>query len=1349
MLRNAGMQGWYKSCFICLIVGLFSFLAISPHYAYSITTSGAITGEETWEGTVFITGDVTVTGKLTILPGTIVKFDSFIDDQVSGENTSRCELIIKGGGNLVAEGTTDHPITFTSITGQAGEWYGIVAKTDQIVLRYAVIEYAINGIFIYNTLFNAATLQQEIEYCTFKRCINGGYLAGTNWLGNGVNSQGKFTNCLFTENQSIGICVSNSTKLNASDCTVTNNSMGIGGGEGLVSSNRNIIIVANSIIRNNNGIGIKGNWNGDIIATNCTIDGNKGNGVESLYGQETTVNDCIINNNGGDGIICTILSADKNKIFNNSGNGINLNKHGKDGVIENSIYNNKSGIVIREPGISKYTFTGSNNIFNNTDYELYNAGGSAIIANGNYWGEPTTSELKASKPNLTKVFDSRDDAGKGAVTIKEWSEVPFPDPQGPTPTPVPPTFTPIHSTPTEIIVPGDTPTPITPTPTLPGDTPTPTSLPQITSPATLLLEMDNVDSPSTFIDSSVSSPYSSGTKIVTSNGNVTQLPVKFNRTAGFFNGTSDFVLVPNSTDWDFGTGEWTIESFVNFSSLSNQPPIISIGESYNGEGKGISVSWYNAGNQWTVYINGSAYIFSDSISTNIWYHILVRRSGNNLQFYRDAVQKGSNQDISAINITGISKDVSIGRFTTGYPYNYFLNGWLKELRISNISRSVSVPVSQYSPDSNTKLLMHFDSPAEGPLGPAMWIVRGPNDGDDWLEVAEHDDFKFGTGEFSVEFWINNDSTIYQYPVHFGGAYNSEWYCGLGYGQYVSWGWNNGGTLYSEYPVKSNTWYHYAVTRDSSNVLRIFVNGHLATYANSHTVNYSGTGVLSIGSVTGRGYGMDAKIRNLRIVKGLAMYTSDFTPPQSDLTVPNATTFLAKFNEANGSTSFTDYGMNPKKITTHNPNGSAKIVFLEDYRSCIFMDETGKHPYPQGSAKIDFFAAQGNGVGYFGGNGDYLSIDGSNDFSFGIDNFTLEFFMRIPTTSNAIGIMDTDGVGSGFDIQNSLGIQPTSWGLRCAGAPGTTFNLTTTLINTWSHYAFVRNEAMVYLFVNGTLISKNANNGNITNNLNSLYIGKTRAGYNFSGNLDNIRITKGIARYTSSFNPPEEPIFTPTNTLTPTPLKPSDTPTPTFTPTPTLIPPSPCVEPTLVFAFEFDKNKLPDCGWSDERLGGFSGNPAGVVKSGMPLGDLLFPASKDKRGLMISVAPSLSENKMDEVCFVNCNTLIETRGLPVLIVAYIQSDNADTNASIYVGALKGDFTKGGVDGSISYHAPANSVNFTAPRRVCCLYEPDGDVQIITPFIQIAAKKDGRNAIIYVDRVEIYLVPEEMKMFSSKY
>lgn len=66
----------------------------------------------------------------------------------------------------------------------------------------------------------------------------------------------------------------------------------------------------------------------------------------------------------------------------------------------------------------------NNLIFGNVTYDLQNNGAVTQIADGNYWGEPTTTELANGVRNLTKIYDSRDQVGLGQVVIHTWDATP-------------------------------------------------------------------------------------------------------------------------------------------------------------------------------------------------------------------------------------------------------------------------------------------------------------------------------------------------------------------------------------------------------------------------------------------------------------------------------------------------------------------------------------------------------------------------------------------------------------------------------------------------------------------------------------------------------------------------------------------------------------------------------------------------------------------------------------------------------------------------------------------------------------------------------------------------------------
>ncbi len=126
-------------------------------------------GNETWSGTVTLTGDVTVPNNvtLTILPGTLVACWDKYDDQAGGLNTSRIELIIDRG-IMNAAGTSNNPIVFTSSPLHPptlpGDWFGVRINSGTnglSTIQHCRFEYATKGL----SIESGGSL--SIGYCVF------------------------------------------------------------------------------------------------------------------------------------------------------------------------------------------------------------------------------------------------------------------------------------------------------------------------------------------------------------------------------------------------------------------------------------------------------------------------------------------------------------------------------------------------------------------------------------------------------------------------------------------------------------------------------------------------------------------------------------------------------------------------------------------------------------------------------------------------------------------------------------------------------------------------------------------------------------------------------------------------------------------------------------------------------------------------------------------------------------------------------------------------------------------------------------------------------------------------------
>jgi len=169
-----------------------------------------------------------------------------------------------------------------------------------------------------------------------------------------------------------------------------------------------------------------------------------------------------------------------------------------------------------------------------------------------------------------------------------------------------------------------------------------------------------------------------------------------------------------------------------------------------------------------------------------------------------------------------------------------------------------------------------------------------------ISVTNTTGLDFGTDQFTIEFWIY---LLKEPPVNkniFARSTSASNTTGM-----IMWFDDNGhlefdsihgvsGAVHTGAAIGNHMWHHIAVTRDSSNNTRLYLNGVNKASASSDTSNIVGATNLQIASNLGAdAYYNDAYISNFRMVKGTAIYsgTTDFTPPQSELTVVDGTILL--------------------------------------------------------------------------------------------------------------------------------------------------------------------------------------------------------------------------------------------------------------------------------------------------------------------------------------------------------------------------------------------------------------------------------------------------------------------------
>ena len=152
-------------------------------------------------------------------------------------------------------------------------------------------------------------------------------------------------------------------------------------------------------------------------------------------------------------------------------------------------------------------------------------------------------------------------------------------------------------------------------------------------------------------------------------------------------------------------------------------------------------------------------------------------------------------------------------------------------------------------------------------------------------VTTNSVLNMGSGAYTVEAWFNTDLNSGQQTI-------VSFLTGLKITVIPALSllrvWGDAGNTYensSTVTINVSEWYHVAWVRQSTSLGKLYLNGTLIlTVTSGSIVNSMPTGTDVLIGVYGDGFGNPFRgyISNLRIVKGISVYTSNFTPSTSAL-----------------------------------------------------------------------------------------------------------------------------------------------------------------------------------------------------------------------------------------------------------------------------------------------------------------------------------------------------------------------------------------------------------------------------------------------------------------------------------
>ena len=370
----------------------------------------------------------------------------------------------------------------------------------------------------------------------------------------------------------------------------------------------------------------------------------------------------------------------------------------------------------------------------------------------------------------------------------------------------------------------------------------------------------------------------------------------------------------------------------------------------------------------------------------------------------------------------------------------------------------------------------------------------PQGGNDYFTAPSSSDFAMGTGDFTLEIWVYPENTsVGQSILDTAPTSGSSSTAGralfyLNPNKMALYTPGTGTiTASGSATLKVGAWHHLAWVRNSG-TLKMYMDGK-ETHSVSHTENMTLTnltlGVDIAGSISSqaRSYWSD-----LRLVKGTAVYTSEFTPPTTPLGTISGTVLHLPF------TDFRIFDKSQSYLAPHS----------------VSTDRLGISGSVVASSTQQHFSE--NTV-YFDGSSDYIDIP--NPIS-GLEDHTHEAWVYPTGGDSTYG-----GFWSSITTNGATGINVSR---DLAGGPSNSSPAIATFsggvpANQWSHVVLQRQSGIHALYRNGVLQGTSTTTTNFTSTvlrLGSRYNNNTT--WSFGGYMHDFRVSKGLSRYPYTASP---------------------------------------------------------------------------------------------------------------------------------------------------------------------------------------------------------------------------------------
>jgi hypothetical protein len=594
----------------------------------------------------------------------------------------------------------------------------------------------------------------------------------------------------------------------------------------------------------------------------------------------------------------------------------------------------------------------------------------------------------------------------------------------------------------------------------------------------------------------------------------TASPFSLTGWSNLFNGSTGYLNFPANSGYDITSGDFALECWI-FRNTSGV-------EQYLFSNRAASSGWelrINATNLLQFFFTaGSSLTSTGTIPSNSWVHIAVTRQSNTVRIFINGAL-----DSSATFANGSSASSTVLYLANGTTGGGLLNGYMSNARIvkgNAIYTAAFTPSStaltaiagttlltcqsnRFLDASTNVTMIPTGAPTVesfSPFNPAAeystTTVGGSayfNGTTDYITLPNNMT-ALGNAAYTLEGWFY-PTTVAAAEIPIVKLYNATQTIELRIVSSKLQGRiNNSATIVGgNSTLYPNQWYHFALVKPTAGTSTavLYINGVAEATTTSDTTTYTAFTTPRIGANQTPNIYYTGWASNVRFIRTVAQYTSNFTPPTAPFT-------------------------------------SGSELFLLNFTNAGIIDQTSKNNLATlGSAAVSTTQSKFGGSSFFINDGDsnLATIPHNKLLNLDSGNFTIEFWVYLTQNASSYNFIISKGTSGTREWAVNVGPGTIRfyWSTNGSSTGDSTYSVTPASIplSTWMHIAVVRSSTNLYIFKDGTQVGSTGTFTSMYVGTNVVNIGRfmdfTGIGHSMFGYIDDLRITK-YARYTANFTP---------------------------------------------------------------------------------------------------------------------------------------------------------------------------------------------------------------------------------------